>query len=77
MRRVKRAARGNARKSDLNADFIKYTQFKAEVDETLYKTKQDYEDSLVNQIQTGPKRFNNYARCFIRSSSTIYGSFGA
>ncbi len=55
-KKAKRAAKVNAQKSHLNADFNKYTQSKAEVDKTIYKVKQDYEDSLVYQIQTDQKK---------------------
>ena len=37
----------------------------------MISAESHYEDKLVEQIKTDPKRFLNYARHFSRSSSTV------
>ena len=40
-------------------------------DDTIKTAKAHYEDKLVDQLQTNPKRFWNYTRHFTRSSATV------
>ena len=70
-KRKKRVAAVKAKKSGLNVHQELFDKAKANVDSSIYKAKMDYEDMLVNQIKTEPKKFYNYARHFCRSSATV------
>ena len=59
------------RKSGLEAGRL---SFEAEIkrkDQTRLEAKAHYEDKLVKDINSNPKRFWNYSRHFTKSSSTI------
>ena len=56
-KRKKRVAAVKAKKSGLNVHQELFAKAKANVDSSIYKAKMDYEDMLVNQIKTEPKKF--------------------
>ena len=56
---------------DLHIDKVKYESAKSDYKEELCNAKAKYEDELVDALPTNPKKFYNYTRSFISSSSTI------
>ena len=70
-KQLKRVAKVRARKSDLNIHQLQFEQAKQDAEKTLHKAKLDYENTLVKQIKTEPKKFYNYARHYTRSTSTV------
>ena len=60
-----------AKKSGLGADKILAEHAKKEVDSSLSRAKEHYENKLVDQTNENPKRFWNYIKHFSRSSSSV------
>ena len=67
----RRTATVRAKTSDLYAYKMKAEQADHDVCEAVHRAKSDFENNLVNQIKTEPKKFFNYTRHFTRSSSTV------
>ena len=67
----RRRATVRAKTSDLYAYKMKAEQADQDVRETVHCAKSDFENNLVNQIKTEPKKFFNYIRHFTISSSTV------
>ena len=59
------------KKSNLESDRFLYEEEKKVLEQTIKKAKADYEDKLVSQISSNPKRFWNYTKHFSKSSSTV------
>ena len=59
------------RKSDLEANRLLFEAEIKKKDQTHLEAKAHYEDKLVKDINSNPKRFWNYSRHFTKSSSTI------
>lgn len=67
----RRKAKVAAKRSGLVADQILYEDAQNAVNETITQAKGHYENKLVDELETNPKRFWNYTRHFSRSTSTI------
>ena len=67
----RRKAKIHAEKTGLVADKILYEEAQDHVNVTITQAKGHYEDKLVEELNTNPKRFWNYTRHFSRSTSTI------
>ena len=67
----RRKAKIHAEKTGLVADKILYEDAQDHVNVTITQAKGHYEDKLVEELNTNPKRFWNYTRHFSRSTSTI------
>ena len=50
---------------------VKYDTVKSEYKQKLCNAKANYEDEHVDALPSNPKKFNNYTRYFMSSSSTI------
>ena len=74
VKRAKRHQRSKwiqARQSQLNADMVLFEDAKQDTRLANLKAKSEYEDRLVKEVGKNPKRFFNYTRHFMRSSSTV------
>ncbi len=71
VKKKKRKAFVNARKTNLNAYEEMYNDVAKDCKYTMERAQADYENKLVDQIPNNPKRFFNYVRNFSRTSSTI------
>ena len=67
----KRKAWVSYRKSGLEADRLLFEAEIQKKDQTLLEAKAHYEDKLVKDINSNPKRFWNYSKHFTKSLSTI------
>ena len=67
----KRKAWVSYRKSGLEADRLLFEAEIQKKDQTLLEAKAHYEDKLVKEINSNPKRFWNYSKHFTKSLSTI------
>ena len=67
----RRKAKIKAKISGTEADKILYEHSQEEVNNAIHTAKGHYEDKLVSELESNPKRFWNYTRHFSRSSSTI------
>ena len=68
---VKKSMEKKLKQRGLHIDKVKYESAKSDYKDKLCNAKAKYEGELVDALPTNPKKFYNYTRSFISSSSTI------